>query len=284
MVQMQGGIMLIKKNRDRSAYSFANINLLGKCNANCYFCLGKDLPKQFSRYNQLNVHFHYWRNFNIFLDKCKTLGIAKLYITGQTADGLQYKYLGELIDFLQKQTFIVGLRTNGYLALKKMTTIQKMRGEIGYSIHSLRPKINKIIMGKAKIPNWGKIIPLSGDNVRISIVLTRYNISEFWNLIKYLSTFPNIRYIQIRRISTDTRYEELREDIEAYENFYYDFVRNAIPIKTYEGAPVFKFYGKEIVFWRTVETTANSLNYFTDGTVSDEYFVIEGYLKYKNRI
>lgn len=31
--------------------------------------------------------------------------------------------------------------------------------------------------------------------------------------------------------------------------------------------------------WRTVETSVNSINYFTDGTISDEYFIVEGYLK-----
>lgn len=275
--------MKINKNRERSPYSFANINLLGKCNANCYFCLGKDLPNHFMKYNQLKVHFHYWRNFNIFLDRCKTFNIRKLYITGQTADGLQYKYLNSLVGFLQDQGFIVGLRTNGYLALRKMAIIQKMKGEIGYSIHSLQPDINKIIMGISKIPAWNKIIPASGNNVRVSIVLTQHNIPEFWDLIRYLATFPNIRYIQIRRISTDTRIEELEKDIEAYEAFYHEIVRYMPPVKTYESAPIFRIYGKDVVFWRTVETTVNSLNYFTDGTVSNEYFVIEGYLKYKKQ-
>jgi hypothetical protein len=34
--------------------------------------------------------------------------------------------------------------------------------------------------------------------------------------------------------------------------------------------------------WRTVGTSVNSLNYFTDGTLSGEYFVIEGYSKQHN--
>ncbi|GAG80842.1 unnamed protein product, partial [marine sediment metagenome] len=38
-------------------------------------------------------------------------------------------------------------------------------------------------------------------------------------------------------------------------------------------------FGKEVNFWRTVETNINSYNYFTDGTISDEYFIVEGYLK-----
>ena len=38
--------MQITKNRNRKEYSFANINLLGNCNANCYFCLGKDIQEE----------------------------------------------------------------------------------------------------------------------------------------------------------------------------------------------------------------------------------------------
>ena len=40
----------ISKNRCREKYTFANINLLGACNANCYFCLGKDIAE----YNMLS--------------------------------------------------------------------------------------------------------------------------------------------------------------------------------------------------------------------------------------
>lgn len=48
---------IINKNRNREKYTFANINLLGTCNANCYFCLGKDISEELSGKNQLNVHF-----------------------------------------------------------------------------------------------------------------------------------------------------------------------------------------------------------------------------------
>ena len=50
----------INKNRKREGFTFANINLLGKCNANCYFCLGKDISKELDGKNQLNVHFFFW--------------------------------------------------------------------------------------------------------------------------------------------------------------------------------------------------------------------------------
>ncbi len=273
---------MITKNRKREAYSFANINLLGKCNADCYFCLGKDIEHELKGKNQLKIHFHKWKNFQKFLRMCEKENVKKLYITGQTADGLQYNYLDELVDELQSLGFIVGVRTNGYLALKKIKTIQKMKGGIGYSIHSLNPEKNLLIMGRKDIPDWDKIIPLSGPNVRISIVLNRYNIDEFYSLCGYLSKFRNIRYIQIRRISTDTRESQLLKDIKLYEKFFKKFAKRNKKIGEFYLAQQFNLFGKEVNFWRTVETSVNSLNYFTDGTCSDEYFVVEGYLKNKN--
>ena len=275
---------IIKKNRNREKFTFANINLLGSCNANCYFCLGKDITEQLKGKNQLHIHFSQWKNFDIFLERCKEEGVKKLYLTGQTADGLQYHYLNELIDYLQNNGFLVGVRTNGYLAEAKMDSILKMKDEIAYSIHTLNPEVNKIIMGKNYLPNWDKLIPMSGDNVRISIVLNRYNYDEIENIIEYISKFENVRYIQIRRISTDTRYESLKEDIELYEKFY-NYISEKYKdsrMDDFYCAQRYKIYGKEVNFWRTVETSINSLNYFTDGTCSDEYFIVEGYLKHMN--
>lgn len=271
----------INKNRKREKFTFANINLLGTCNANCYFCLGKDITKELSGKNQLDTHFSKWKNFDKFIEMCKQEGIKKLYLTGQTADGLQYKYLREIIDYLQEDGFAVGVRTNGRLALQKMDCINAMKDEVAYSIHTLKPEVNEKIMGFRTIPDWDKIIPLSGDNVRISIVLCRYNIDEFDELIRYIANFDNVRYIQVRRISTDARFDLLKEDIELYEHFYQKFANEHKEdrISDFYLAQRYMLYGKEINFWRTVETSVNSLNYFTDGTCSDEYFIVEGYLK-----
>jgi len=273
---MQG---LIHKNRNREDFSFANINLLGKSNANCFFCLGKDIASELEGKNQLKIHFNAWKNFRAFLNRCENENIKKLYLTGQTADGLQYQYLSEIVNYLKDRGFEIGVRTNGYLAKEKLDIIKQMNGEIGYSIHTLLPDINKQIMGRRDLPDWGYLIPNSGDNVRISIVVNRYNVGEVESLIHYLSQFDNVKYIQLRRISTDTRYDFHEEDLIVYEKFFKEFSAKYPQKTTFFGAEVFEVYGKEINFWRTVETSCNSINYFTDGTVSDEYFVVEGYLK-----
>lgn len=274
---------MIEKQRNREKYTFANINLLGKCNANCYFCLGKDIDELLSLQNQTQIHFGEWKNFKRFLDVCKKNDIKKLYITGQNTDALIYKYFEELVEYLKNEGFLVGIRTNGYLAEQKLNLINKCNDEIGYSIHSLNPEKNYKIMGHRDFPNWEYIIPNTKPVTRVAIVVNRYNVDEFFDLVKYISKFDNVSYIQARRISTDTRYEEMEEDIKLYEELYNKVKKEFPKLRDFYSAEIFEIYEKEVCFWRTVQTTVNSINYFTDGTLSEEYFVVEGYLKNMNK-
>jgi hypothetical protein len=77
------------------------------------------------------------------------------------------------------------------------------------------------------------------------------------------------------------RFEQLKEDMHAWEVLHED-VKSTYPlVKTYESADAYSILGKEVCFWKTVATTANSINYFVNGVISEEYFIIEGYLKNK---
>lgn len=273
----------VDKNRNREDFSFANINLLGKCNVDCFFCLGKDIEEELCGNNQVVEHFSGWLNFYEFLDVCRVKGVEKLYITGQNTDGLMYKYLMELVPWLHRFGFKVGIRTNGYLAMQKMDIINQCELSTGYSIHTLSPITNQMIMGRSDLPDWETIIPAT-QRPRISVVLNRCNKYEFFPLMRYFTKFPNIRYIQIRRVSTDTRVEELTPDMIAYEEIYTQ-VKDIFPMKEkiWADAEVYEIYGQDVVFWRTVKTSVNSLNYFTSGVISSEYFIVEGYLKHRRQ-
>lgn len=272
------------KNRNRDPFSFANINLLGRCNADCFFCLGKDIEKELAPHDCLHTDWGDWKGLDIFLDRCRDIGIRKLYLTGQNTDPLLYGPLASLIDSLQRESFDVGIRTNGYEALAKMPAINLCREEIGYSVHTLSPVTSKMVLGRKDVPDWGSILDQTVPPVRVSIVLNRCNESEFWSLARYLAKFPKVRYVQVRRVSTDTRAEYLAPDVAAYERVYTQ-VRSIFEInRTLWGdADEFLIHGKPFVFWRTVRTTVNSINYFTDGTISDEYFIVEGYLKHRKQ-
>ena len=117
----------------------------------------------------------------------------------------------------------------------------------------------------------------------MATVVTPHNMDEVIDLIKYTSRHPQIRYFQVRRISTDTRFEELKEDIASFEVLEKKIKNRFKKIKEYELAPIYDIFGVQTVFWKTIATSANSLNYFSNGVVSDEYFIIEGYLKNKNQ-
>jgi len=282
--QNQSLLVNTAKQREREAPTFANINLLGKCNVKCYFCLGEDIRDNLNGHDQRKVHFDNWLNFGPFLTKCKDNGIEKIYVTGQNTDSLLYEHLDELIAFLQGHGFRVGLRTNGYEAPNHIKTMNRCNCSVGISIHTLRETTNRMIMGRRDRPDWDTIIPAI-ENPRVSIVLNRCNRFEFWELLQYLKKFRNVRYIQVRRVSTDTRIEELAPDMIAYEEVYSQ-VRQIFPVtRTLWGdADVFDIYGMDVVFWRTVKTTIGSFNFFTNGVISDEYFVVEGYLKNERMI
>jgi len=278
---------IFEKNYNRDMPSFANINLLGTCNIDCYFCLGKDLPEHFKLNDYTNVHFEEWKNFDKFLEFCQRHGVNRIYLTGQNTDPTLYQHLKELIDFLQNTLhFEVGVRTNGYGAIGHLDTFNSCVRTIGYSLMSLDHNINHKITGVYEMPDWEYLIPRT-KNCRVSIVVNRYNYIELMDMLKFLGRFDNLKYIQLRRVSTDTRKEELKLDAEIFEQVYKTFRENfghQFRKKSYHGAEIVDLFGKEITFWRTVKTNVNSFNYYTDGIFTDEYFIIEGYLRAKGEI
>jgi hypothetical protein len=142
-----------------------------------------------------------------------------------------------------------------------------------------------MILGRSEVPDWFQIIS-DTKNPRVSIVLNRCNEYEFFELLRFIAGIQErvggkIRYVQVRRVSTDTRVKLLAPDMAAYERVYTK-VHEIFPRRRRfaTDAEEYEIYGLPVVFWRTVKTSVNSINYFTDGTISDLYFVVEGYLKY----
>lgn len=270
---------MINKNYNRSKYTFANINLLGSCNLDCFFCLGKDLEQEFSKYNQLTTRIPNLPNLNKFLNLCVEEKIKKIYITGQNTDSLLYQYLYNLINYLQERwKFKVGLRTNGLLVAKKIETINKCKGTVSTTMLTFNPDTMYKITKSKIIPNFHWIFTNISAPQRVATVFTLQNKDEILNLIKFVSNYPQVKYFQIRRISTDTRYNSLKEHIEAFELFIDEVIKpNFKQIGTYEKSHIFDVYGVPTTIWRTVQTTANSINYFSNGVISKEYFIIEGY-------
>lgn len=266
----------MKKNRDREKAVFANINLQGPCNYKCFFCLGNDIN---CNSNYLKVHFSKWKNFNEYLEKCKKNKIKKIYLTGQNTDPLLYKYLSELIEYLKKEGFIVGIRTNGVKALERQKEIESCNGGVSYSIHSLDSKTNYLITKSKQVLDIKNIDKKIEKDYRVAIVINRYNKDEILDMIKELSKLKKLRYIQLRWVSTDNRYYDLKEDIKAFDELSKYIENNYECIDEFYKAKIYDIFGIKTSLWKTVKTSINSFNYFTEGIISENYFVVEGYLQ-----
>jgi molybdenum cofactor biosynthesis enzyme MoaA len=272
------------KNRNRSPYSFANINLLGGCNQDCYFCLGKDLS-ELEGVDTNATPYGLLPRLDEFLEIVKANGISKIYITGQTTDALMYGDLDFLISCLKDDHgFFVGIRTNGVLAEEMISTVNNCNS-VGYTMLSLQPALFKEMTGTERIPNWATIFRKTSVRYRVSIVVTRFNVLHLSDMMRFIHAEGNPEYIQLRRISTDCREDYLAKDMAAFDfaEKHIELMASSVPghtIELYEGMKVIRSECKpDVVLWKTVSSTANSMNYFSDGTISDEYFIVEGYKK-----
>jgi len=271
------------KNYDRSEPTFANINIMGPGNLSCRFDLGNDLKAEFDQYNNLDENFTDWKNFKSYISNLKARGITKVYLTSPNTDPLLYKYLVELAAYLKQEGFYVGLRTNGLLAKEKIDIINKF-DSVSYTLLTLSTDtLEKISTGNRHIIDWDYILTNTTAKKKVSIIVTRENADEVLSLIKFLSKYDNLSYIQVRKVSTATREGLLKEDMCAFEELYAKVSGMYPKAGEFELAPIFQIDGKEVIFWRTEATAVNSWNYFTNGVYSDSHFVIEGYLENRNK-
>ena len=163
----------------------------------------------------------------------------------------------------------------------KNEDINKINDKVSISIHTLNENTLEKITGVKLNIDWDKIINSIKVPLRIALVVNRYNKDEVLDTIKYLSKFKNISYIQLRCIATDNYYEYFKEDIDDFLELSEYIDKKFKYKKSFYTSKIYEIYGKEVSLWRTISTTINSFNYFTNGIISDDYFIVEGYNKGK---
>jgi pyruvate-formate lyase-activating enzyme len=205
-------------------------------------------------------------------------GIDKIYLTGINTDPILYRHLRELIEYLQWRGFRVGIRTNGYVALQRLKdVIDDLDDEIGLSIPSFNLDTIYSITGRRSIPKWGEIcryLKEKQKHWRISTVACYQNREELHPILR-LAALLRPDYLQIRRIATDHRSEDFKEDWAVYDAWKAELAM--LKKGEFYEADVDVWQNLPVCFWETVNTTVNSYNYFTDGTSTTNYFVVEGY-------
>lgn len=255
---------------------YGEILILGKCNLNCYYCLQNELKTNVE--NSLNTHYLEWVNFQKWLDNLKENNINHIIISSITTDPLLYNYIDELVDYLLFNNFLISIRTNGVLAEQKITTLQKINGEVSFSVNSLSEHTNRLIQQRHFEINYDYIISnLKDKNIRISIVVNKHNYYQIFDIINYFAIYDNVEYIQLRKL-----YKEYK--IDTIEESYYFKVKTFIKdnckrLDNYYSSECYIINGKKVSLWDTVfpKTDIISSNYFTNGKISEHNLLIPIY-------
>ncbi|MFI3307109.1 MAG: radical SAM protein [Mycoplasmatota bacterium] len=266
---------------------YGEILMIWPCNLNCYYCLKNEI-KDKNEDSYVNTHFLKWKNFEKFINTLKEQDIDTIYLSSINTEPMLYKYLKELILYLKNQKLKVGIRTNGVLLSqeKNINILRLLDEKISISLQGIHYDTFVNITGTNLFFDVEKLlIKLREKNlkVRFTFVVNVENYRELDSLIQLLEKYSeNIKYLQIRKIYK--YYEANQKDFCDDMNKYFD-VKELLEKKYkkiegfYESVGVQTSKKLKIYFWDDVfkKESVQSLNYFVDGTISDNTLLLQCY-------
>lgn len=235
---------------------FANVLFGGPCNRRCHYCIGKSLP---DRVNVNNLNMFPPRGIDRFVDEVNARGISEIVFTGTTTDPQMYRHEVALLDLLRSR--IAGARysvhTNGALALKKMDSFNHY-DRACISFPSFCEDIYERHMGSRSVPDLERILAHTQIPVKISCVLDADNAPSLSAFVARCHAI-GVRRVVLRKLFGDTR-------------------TWAVPLErvgSYRGNRVYDYRGMEVTFWDFDVSTSTSVNLFADGSLGDQYLLVE---------
>lgn len=252
---------------------YGEILFVGQCNFKCFYCLGYEMHKS-TKCNTLNTHFQEWPNFSKWLYKLQRHNVKTIYLSSTNSEPMLYTYLSELIDFLQELGFNIGIRTN---ASHDLLVCNKCKEEISLSLQSLNPETFEKITGVSLTFDFlNNLRQLTNPNVRVSIVVNRYNYLEIFDMLHKLKKY-NLRYVQLRQC-----YKYYETDIQPDIDAFNDVVSKlkSFPVKgNFNESIIYDVDGLPVSVWETVfkKESISSSNYWTNGVITDNNLLVEGY-------
>lgn len=246
---------------------FANIHFSGKCNRNCYFCIGQFMQalEPFNNLNKENLD-----GFDEFIDKCKERNITEVALTGSNTDPLLYKFIPELKRKLQERLDLKMFRitTNGVKILNNLET-WNLFDFASITFCSFDEDVNQEMMGGEPV-DIEKIIKHTSFDFRINILLSSYNIlnNDLMITIEKLID-AGAKKINLREPYGQPNMRELLNTFLKRNNleFSYKILGN--------DALIYK--GCEICYWDVHYTEVESVNLYANGRVSDDYPITRGH-------
>lgn len=240
-------------------YDYANILFTGKCNLNCFECIGKNpllkgLPVNTSVFPLVNI--------DKLIEEVNKCNIPDLAFTGTNVDPQLYNFERELMGYLRERIrgrTKLSLHTNGLRALDKLDVFNSY-DKASISFASFNPESYYKITGSRKMPDIEKIIRCSKVPLKFSMIITPFNkneIPEYLNKVGDLG----VKRVVIRKLKGyDSQYP-----IENWEPF-----AGKAPIREIFGWPVYDIKGVETTICGFDSSFARGLFLFSDGRLEDK--------------
>ena len=245
-------------------YDFANILFSGPCNANCWFCIGRQLDPTLS---PDNLDSYPPRNLDAFLTLIKEHRIQQVVFSGTNTDPQCYRHEARLLAHLRarlpaKTRF--SLHTNARLALPKIATFNQY-DRAALSIPSFNPATYRSMMGVPGPPDLLKIIQQSVIPIKISCLVTAQNTSEIPQFLRHCNE-RGIQRVVLRKPFGEVRpWKALitRDDL------------SLTPRSNHRDNPVYDCQGMEVTLWDFHRSTSKSINLFASGLISTRYHLTD---------
>lgn len=243
-------------------FEFGNVLFGGPCNQKCYFCIGHQLEGSLT---PNNLRLFPPTNFDKFIERMVASNTKKVIFTGTTTDPLLYKYGKELVQLIREKMpdVHISIHTNGVLATRKIDTFN-MFDSCTISLNSFEPETFQKIHGTREMPDLETLVKIAKMPIKLSCILTPHNKHETLSYI-YRARDLGIKRIALRHIFLDQ---------ERWDIFPPSLTPHPTPFRTHCGNPVYNIDGVEVTHWVFEKVEGNSLNLFSDGTLSEEYLLV----------
>jgi len=241
-------------------YHYANILFTGeKCNLQCYECIGnhpslQDLPTNLTVFPPKNIEK--------LLEITNKYKIKDLAFTGTNVDPQLYLYEAKLVEYIKARltnNTKLSLHTNGLLALRKMDIFNSY-DKASISLPSFNPETYEKITTSSDIPDIKRITNESNIPIKLSMLLTPFNINDIPDYLKQSSGL-GIKRIVIRKLKG----KEKQYPIENAKPFKY-----LKPNRFIFTWPVYNIDGIEVTICGFDKSSAKGLFLFSDGRLEDK--------------
>lgn len=264
-------------------FAYGEILFTGKCNFKCYYCLGNEMNElRATLDSSLTTHFSQWKKFDEWFNYLEQHAVDTVFLSSTTTEPLLYKYLSELVDYLQPR-FKVGIRTNASLLTPStLDTLARLNGEVSLSLQAITDKTHRAITSKPLRTPVSQILNKLVERsikFRLSIVVNQYNYTEVPELIDLAVQFKdNISYFQLRRYYLhDSELLEIEE--KAFDHVVEYVKTNGNLTGHYHESPEYNVNGLTISLWYTVfkKSSLHTSNYWTSGVITENNLLVPGY-------